>query len=77
MTTKEQYRQGIVPGQILTKADFCDRIDIKQPGWAALKLRAETAGFYMFYYDGGKAYVDTAIWVDYLKSRRATNAGSK
>lgn len=77
MTTKESYRRGIVPGEILTKEDFCERLDIKRAGWSALKLRAESAGFYMFYHEGRQGFVDTAIFVDYLKSLRATNAGSK
>lgn len=77
MTTKDPYRQGIVPGEILTKEDFCQRLDIKRAGWSALKLRAESAGFYMFYYEGRQGFVDTAIFVDYLKSLRAANASSK
>ncbi len=77
MTTKEPYRQGIVPGEILTKEDFCQRLDIKRAGWSALKLRAESAGFYMFYHEGRQGFVDTAIFVDYLRSLRNPNASSK
>lgn len=77
MTTKGPVRQGIVPGEFLTKADFCERINIKPTGWNALKLRAESAGFHMYYREGRQGFVDTTVWIDYLKSLRNSNASAE
>lgn len=77
MTTKGPVRQGIVPGEFITKADFCERINIKPSGWSALKLRVESAGFNMYYREGRQGFVDTTIWIDYLKSLRKSNAGTE
>jgi hypothetical protein len=79
MTTRGQVRQGIVPGEWLTKTDFCERIGIKPDGWHALKLRMESKGFCMYSRPEGsrQGFIETDVWIAYLLSQRKANAGTK
>lgn len=79
MTTKGQSRRGIVPGEWITKTDFCDRVGITSDGWSALKLRMESKGFFMYSRPEGSrhGFIETDVWIAYLKSQRKSNAGTK
>lgn len=62
--------QGIVPGEILTLAEFCRRAGLSRDAWSSMLRRATVSGATISYVKGKRVFLDTAAWIAFLKEGR-------
>ena len=64
-------RPGIVPGEVLTVKDFCFRANLQRYAWSSLLRDATKAGYPIALKQGRAVFVDTGVWLQYLKETQS------